>query len=239
MQIYPAIDLRQGKCVRLHQGKFAEETCYSEDPLAMARNFIAEGASWLHIVDLDAAKDPKKSQINLVAELIKKTNLKIQTGGGVREEEQIKKLLDLGAERVVIGSLAISKPELVKEWLQKFGVAKLVVAMDVQKINDAFYVATAGWQEISNNKLFDLLKFYTQINLQHLLCTDISRDGTMIGPNMILYQDLLQQFPMLQLQASGGIGCLEDIQALRQIPVAGAIVGKALYENKFNLGDAL
>lgn len=239
MQIYPAIDLRQGKCVRLYQGNFDQVTCYAEEPIAMAQKFIADGATWLHVVDLDAAKDPKNSQSDLLAELIKKTNLKIQTGGGIREESQIKKLLDAGVSRVIIGSLAARQPEVVKKWLQKFGPDKLVIAMDVQQINDDFFVATAGWQEVSNNKLFDLLEFYAPLNLQHLLCTDISRDGTMVGPNIALYQNLLQRFATIQLQASGGIGSLEDIKMLRQIPVAGAIVGKALYENKFKLRDVL
>lgn len=239
MQIYPAIDLRNGRCVRLYQGKFEQETVYGEDPFAIAEQFVLQGASWLHIVDLDGAKNPEQSQFQLIKSLCEKLNLNIQTGGGIRQEWQIKTMLDAGLNRVVIGSQAVKEPEEVKQWFDKFGADRLVLALDVQQMDGVAYIATHGWQEISKNKLSDLIDYYLQVNLQHVLCTDISKDGTLTGPNLSLYQNLLQQYPRLQLQASGGISSLSDIGALRQMSVAGAILGKALYENKFTLQEAL
>lgn len=239
MQIYPAIDLRQGKCIRLQQGKFEQPTEYSADPLAVAKDFLNQGAEWLHIVDLDAAKDPEQSQVKLIAELIKTTNLKIQVGGGIRSEAQIKNLLDLGAARVIIGSLAAKNSELVSGWLQKFGNDRVVIALDVQNHNDEFYVALQGWQQLSEYKLFDLLDYYAVNNLTHLLCTDISRDGMLTGPNFNLYQKIMRHLPKLQLQASGGISGLEDLKSLRQQSLSGVIIGRALYEKKFTLSEAL
>ncbi len=239
MQIYPAIDLRHGACVRLQQGKFEHQTQYSADPLAVAKEFQDQGAEWLHVVDLDAAKDPEQSQIELIAELIKTTNLKIQAGGGIRSEAQIKKLLDLGAARVVVGSLAAKNRVLVSEWIHKFGSDCIVIALDALLQDDQFYVALQGWQQVSEHKLFDLLDYYSLNNLTHVLCTDISRDGMLTGPNLNLYQNIMTRFPDLQLQASGGISCLQDLAHLRQQSLAGVIVGRALYEKKFTLSEAL
>lgn len=239
MQIYPAIDLRQGACVRLQQGKFEQQTQYSADPLVMAKEFVRQGAQWLHVVDLDAAKDPAQSQMDLIAALIKATPLKIQVGGGVRSEEQIKKLLDLGAARVIIGSLAAKNNLLVAEYLKKFGSDRIVIALDVQLQQEEFYVALQGWQQTSQYKLFDLLAYYSLNNLQHLLCTDISRDGMLTGPNLSLYEKIIAKFSNLQLQASGGISCLRDLTQLRENSLSGVIVGRALYEKKFTLSEAL
>lgn len=239
MQIYPALDLRGNRCVRLHQGKFDQEICYSNDPCAVINNFITEGATCLHIVDLDAAKNPTCNQSSFITTLIRNLSIKIQIGGGIRCAEQIKNYLDAGAARVIVGSQAIKDSLTVKQWFRKFGREKLVLALDVESINNRTYVAIQGWQQTSNVELWDVIKSYAEVDLTHVLCTDISRDGTLLGPNFVLYQEILQRFDTLQLQASGGIGNLIDVQQLRKLTVAGAIIGKALYEKKFNLSEAL
>jgi phosphoribosylformimino-5-aminoimidazole carboxamide ribotide isomerase len=239
MQIYPALDLRNNRCVRLHQGKFDQETCYSDDPLAIINGFIDEGANWLHIVDLDAAKNPAQNQFHFIKELVNNFSIKVQVGGGIRSSEQIKKYLDNGVTRIIIGSQAVKDPIAVKQWFREFGAQHLVLALDVEWANNRAYVAVHGWQQKSDAELIDVITSYAEVNLTHVLCTDISRDGTLTGPNLHLYEDILQRFATLQLQASGGISNLLDLQKLRELPVAGAIIGKALYEKKFKLSEVL
>lgn len=239
MQIYPALDLRNNRVVRLHQGKFDQETCYSDDPSTVVKDFIAAGATWLHVVDLDAAKNPKQNQFALISELIKNFTIKVQIGGGIRTREQVKKYLDGGAARVIIGSQAIKKSEEVIQWMEEFGARHFVLALDVECINDNAFVSVQGWQQRSNVELLDVLETYKGVNLSHVLCTDIARDGTMSGPNFDLYVNIMRRYPSLQLQASGGIGNLGDIEKLRGLSISGAIVGKALYEKKFTLRAAL
>lgn len=240
MIIYPAIDLRNGKCVRLYKGQFDQETVYHTEPHSIAAKFVAEGATWLHIVDLDGAKDAANSQANLIADLTRQLPIQIQTGGGIRNKEQIKRLLDGGVTRVIVGSLAVSAPNEVAEWLSYFGSNKLILAFDIKFAADKIpYVATHGWQKISEQSLFALLDHYRQFGLQHVLCTDIDRDGALTGPNMELYQTLQADYTDLQFQASGGVSSLDDLRALRQQQLAGAIIGRSLYENKFTLREAL
>lgn len=240
MIIYPAIDLRNGKCVRLYKGQFDQETIYHNEPHSVAAKFIAEGAAWLHIVDLDGAKDSANNQAGLIADLTKQFAINIQTGGGIRSRDQIKRLLDRGITRVIIGSLAVSDPVEVGEWLTYFGSDKLVLAFDIQFGKDQIpYVATHGWQKISEQSLFDLLNHYRKLGLQHVLCTDIDRDGALTGPNIDLYKALQADYVDLQFQASGGVSSLADLQTLRSHELAGAIVGRSLYENKFTLQEAL
>jgi phosphoribosylformimino-5-aminoimidazole carboxamide ribotide isomerase len=238
MQIYPAIDLYNGKCVRLYQGKFNQQTVYDE-PIKVAEIYSLQGAKWLHVIDLDAAKDSSKNQLALVKQLLANNALNIQYGGGIRTAKQIEKLLNLKLARVIIGSMAVKEPKLVVDWLKVFGAEKIVLALDIKNIADISYVATEGWQKLSNTTLFDLLDYYVEAGLIHLLCTDISRDGTLNGPNIELYSKILQKFPNLQLQASGGISSLKDLQNLKKFNVPGAIIGRALYEKKFSLTEAL
>lgn len=240
MIIYPAIDLRGGRVVRLTEGKFDQEKSYGDDPLAMARDFAAAGATWLHVVDLDGAKDPARRQTALVEQIVRGSGLRVQTGGGIREEAQIAALLGAGAQRVIVGSLAAKRPELVRAWLQKFGAEKIILAPDVRLDPDSTpRVATAGWQESTGLALDDFLKGFLAAGLVHILCTDISRDGRLTGPNTALYAQLVKKFPSLQIQASGGVSSLDDLRGLKPTGVAGAIVGRALYENKFTLREAL
>lgn len=240
MIIYPALDLRQGKCVRLYQGDFQQATIYHADPFAMAKAFVTAGTKWLHIVDLDGAKDPQQNQTPLIIELIKASDVSVQTGGGIRSAAQIEKLLNQGAARIIIGSLAVRNPTAVMHWLKTFGAEHIVLALDI--IFDAKKeprVAMNAWQTVSDSSLFTLIEQYATAGLKHVLCTNIARDGTLAGPDYELYQTLLTRFPFLHLQASGGIHALADLQLLRQNQAAGAIIGRALYENKFTLAEAL
>jgi phosphoribosylformimino-5-aminoimidazole carboxamide ribotide isomerase len=239
MIIYPAIDLRQGRCVRLHQGQFDRETVYGDDPMEVARGFAAAGAGWLHVVDLDGAKGDATGQSELVWQLTK-AGASIQTGGGIRDGKAVADHFKHGVGRVVIGSLALSKPDLVKDWIRQHGAERIVLALDVRPLEDRGYaIATHGWQQQTACELFPVLEDFADAGLGHLLCTDISRDGALEGPNLALYRRLKVQFPGIALQASGGIARLGDLQDLRDLGVDAAVVGKALYERRFTLAEAL
>jgi len=208
--------------------------------LAVARGFAAAGAAWLHVVDLDGAKDPARRQTALVLRLARDSGLQVQTGGGIRDETQVAALLAGGAQRVIVGSLAARDPVLVRGWLARFGGERIVLAPDVRLDATGIpRVAAAGWQESTGVALDDFLGGYADAGLVHILCTDISRDGKLTGPNTGLYAGLGAKFPALRLQASGGVSSLDDLRALRAAGAAGAIVGRALYEGKFTLQQAL
>lgn len=240
MIIYPAIDLRGGRVVRLTEGKFDQEKSYGDDPLAVARDFAASGATWLHVVDLDGAKDPAKRQTALVEQIARGSGLRMQTGGGIRDESQIAALLAAGARRVIVGSLAAKQPELVRGWLKKFGSESIILSPDVRLDADGTpRVAATGWQESTGLALDDFLNGFLAAGLVHILCTDISRDGKLTGPNSALYAQLVKKFPSLQIQASGGVSSLDDLRVLKTTGSTGAIVGRALYEKKFTLREAL
>lgn len=240
MIIYPAIDLRGGRVVRLTEGKFDQEKSYGDDPLAVAKDFAAAGATWLHVVDLDGAKDPTKRQTPLVEQIARGSGLRMQTGGGIRDESQIAALLAAGAQRVIVGSVAVKQPALVRDWLKKFGSEQIILSPDVRlDANDTPRVAAAGWQESTGVALDDFLAGFIAAGLVHILCTDISRDGKLTGPNVALYASLTRKFPTLKIQASGGVSSLDDLRALQTTGADGAIVGRALYEKKFTLKEAL
>ena len=214
MIIYPAIDLIGGAVVRLHKGDFDQLTQYGTDPVAVAKTYVDAGATWLHLVDLDGAKNPQNRQIDLIANIISSTGLLVQTGGGIRSADDVAALLDAGAARVVIGSLAVRAPDVVKQLMHNHGPEKICLAADVIWQNDAFYIAVSGWQEASDLSLFDFLNIYEMAGLTHVLCTDIDRDGTLQGFNRSLYTNLKKRFPHLQLLASGGASSLEDLKNL-------------------------
>ena len=240
MIIYPAIDLRGGRVVRLTEGKFDQEKSYGHDPLAVARDFAAAGATWLHVVDLDGAKDPTKRQTALVETIARGSGLRMQTGGGIRDESQIAALLAAGAQRVIVGSVAVKQPALVRAWLKKFGAERIILSPDVRLDADGTpRIAAAGWQESTGVALDEFLTGFVAAGLVHILCTDISRDGKLTGPNTGLYAALVKKFPTLQIQASGGVSSLDDLRGLKPTGAAGVIVGRALYEKKFTLQQAL
>ena len=240
MVIYPAIDIQKGRCVRLYQGKFDRETVYHSDPFLMAKQMVSDGATWLHLVDLDGAKDPKQQQKDFISELMKANNVNIQVGGGIRSQDQVKKLIENGAARIIIGSMAVTDKETVSRWFSYFGAEKIVLALDIlMDKNNVPRVACHGWKNATDFSLYDLIRFYQPVGLTHLLCTNILLDGTLNGPDYSLYETLTNQFPLLKIQASGGIQSLADIQMLREKRLAGAIIGRALYEKKFTLNEAL
>lgn len=238
--IIPAIDLIDGCVVRLHQGDYGARRDYGEDPLARLQRYQASGAQLLHIVDLTGAKDPKARQIPLLRELLGNLSIPVQTGGGIRSADDVRSLLDAGAARVVVGSAAVKRTDEVAGWMKIFGADKLVLALDV-RINKAgnAEVAVSGWQENSGVLMDDLIRAFEPAGLRYVLTTDISKDGTLAGPNTALYAKLAQTFPNIDFQASGGIGSLDDIRAVSHTGAAGVIVGRALLEGKFTLEEAI
>ena len=238
--IIPAIDLIDGCVVRLHQGDYGARRDYGEDPLARLQRYQASGAQLLHIVDLTGAKDPKARQIPLLRELLGSLSIPVQTGGGIRSADDVRSLLDAGAARVVVGSAAVKRTDEVAGWMKTFGADKLVLALDV-RINKAgnAEVAVSGWQENSGVLMDDLIRAFAPAGLRYVLTTDISKDGTLAGPNTALYAKLAQTFPNIDFQASGGIGSLDDIRAVSHTGAAGVIVGRALLEGKFTLEEAI
>lgn len=238
--IIPAIDLIDGKVVRLYQGDYGQQTTFDLSPLAQLQSYQDQGANWLHIVDLTGAKEPAKRQTALIAKLTAGLSANIQVGGGIRTEEQVAELLSLGVKRVVIGSLAVKEPELVKSWFNKFGSEAICLALDVN-INQSGekIVAVSGWQSGGGKSLESIVEDFSQVGLKHALVTDISRDGTLTGANTALYHELSSRYPDIAWQASGGIATLEDVAAVRDSGAAGIIIGKALLINQFNVAEAI
>ena len=238
--IIPALDLIDGKVVRLHQGDYGQQRDYGSDPLPRLQDYEAQGAQVLHLVDLTGAKDPAKRQIPLLQKLLAGVSVPVQVGGGVRTEKDVAALLEAGASRVVVGSTAVKSPETVQQWFKRFGADALVLALDV-RIDEAGrkQVAVSGWQENSGVTLEALVESYLPFGLKHVLCTDISRDGTLSGSNVALYEEVCARYPQVAFQSSGGIGELNDIRALRGTGVQGVIVGRALLEGKFTVTEAI
>ena len=238
--IIPAIDLIDGSVVRLYQGDYQQKTQYQLAPVDVVHSYADQGAEWLHIVDLTGAKDTDKRQLSLIKEMVATKRMQFQCGGGIRSEQDVQQLLDIGVARVVIGSLAVKNPDLVQSWMQKYGAQHFVLALDIN-INAAGEkrIATHGWQEDSGVELGKLLQSYLDFGVEQVLCTDISKDGTLQGPNYELYQEMVQQFPSVDWQASGGIGSLADIEKLKPTKVQGVILGRALLEGKFTVEQAI
>jgi phosphoribosylformimino-5-aminoimidazole carboxamide ribotide isomerase len=231
VKVIPAIDLREGKCVRLLQGDFDRQTNYSKDPLALAVNYAATGFRDLHIVDLDGALSGQQENQQIIHKIIERSDLAVQIGGGIRSQDQLESWLDAGVARVVIGSLAILRPRIVSEWLNSYGPEQIVLALDVNlDENNTPQLATHGWTRSGNMNLWECIDTYLSVGLQHVLCTDISRDGAMSGPNVALYAQLLEKYPHIQLQASGGVRDIGDLKTLNQIGLPAAITGRALLD---------
>jgi len=231
MRLIPAIDLKGGRCVRLLQGDFAAETRYGADPLALLAKYRDFGADWLHVVDLDGARDGSVGNRALITDLIAQNALKLQVGGGLRNTAAVAQMLDLGAARVVVGSAALIKADQVRTWLDYFGPDRIALAFDV-RLDEAGVprVATHGWRQQSKLSLWDAAASFANFELQHVLCTDVSRDGALSGPNVELYTEAVRRFPQIEWQASGGIRDARDLRALAECGAAAAISGKALLE---------
>ena len=237
MKIIPAIDLHDGKCVRLYQGDFDKVTLYSDQPLGIARAYDALRVDDLHIVDLDGARTGSQHNARVVKQLCAETPLAVQLGGGIRDGERVRYWLDNGVARCVVGSVAVTEPERVAAWFGDFGTERIVLALDVTIEEYGPILATHGWTKSSNLSLWQLLDRYSALGARHLLCTDIGRDGAMSGPNLDLYAEVLRRYPQLQLQASGGVRDIGDIGRLRDIGVPAAITGKAMLDGKITAAE--
>lgn len=238
--VYPAIDVRDGRVVRLRQGDYADETRYGDDPLAFAVRHAQAGASWLHLVDLDAARAGGYTLQPLLRAIVAQTGLRVQTGGGVRSREDVTALLDSGAARVVIGSLAVREPGTVAGWLEEFGGDRVTIALDARQDDAGIWrLPVHGWTQMAGETLDAMLSCHVDAGLVHLLCTDIARDGMLAGPNIDLYRRLCERHPDLHVQASGGIRDVADVRAAREAGCAGAVLGKALLEGRLDLRGAL
>jgi phosphoribosylformimino-5-aminoimidazole carboxamide ribotide isomerase len=230
LALYPAIDVREGRVVRLRQGDYARETRYPGAPLELATCYAAQGARWLHLVDLDGARAGRYTLLPLLPRLAA-AGLRVQTGGGLRDAGDVQRLLDAGAARVVIGSLAIRAPDRVASWIARFGADALVVALDARRDDDGRWrLPVAGWTAATDAQLVGLARHFEAAGLRHLLSTDISRDGMLSGPGLDLYGDLREACPSLRLQASGGIRDAADLAALEAIGCTGAVLGSSLLE---------
>ncbi|MDR7122740.1 1-(5-phosphoribosyl)-5-[(5-phosphoribosylamino)methylideneamino]imidazole-4-carboxamide isomerase [Rheinheimera soli] len=238
--IIPAIDLIQGKTVRLYQGSYDKTTEYQQTPLQLRDLYAEAGAGILHLVDLTGAKNAADRQLELLTTLMKNAPLPVQVGGGVRTVADVEQLLAAGASRVVVGSVAIREPETVQAWLRTYGGDKIVLALDVSiNAKGDKTLPSHGWIEESTITLEQVLDGFIAAGAKHVLCTDISKDGTLQGPNVALYTELVQKYPQIQWQASGGVGSLADIKALKPTGVAGVILGRALLEGKFTAEEAI
>jgi len=236
----PALDLRGGRVVRLAQGDFARQTDFGGDPVALARAYAEAGAQWLHLVDLDAARDGGWSLAALVRELKMATPLRIQAGGGIRTDADFEAVLAAGAERAVVGTLAVREPARVARWLARDGGERLVLALDARQAADgSWQVPVSGWTTASGATLEGLLDHYVARGLRHALCTDISRDGMLSGFNLDLYRWLAMRWPGVAVQASGGLRGLDDLRGARAAGASAGILGRALLERRFALADAI
>ncbi len=233
MIIIPAIDIISGKAVRLTKGDYNQKKEYADNPLEVAKTFESAGITHLHVVDLDGAKASKPENLSILKEITSQTNLSVDFGGGVKSNESLEMVLQAGAKQVTAGSIAAKHPELVYEWIEKYGADKIILGADV--MNEK--VAISGWQEDSGLDLFPFLERYLERGVVYCICTDVSKDGMLQGPSVELYKKILKQFPKLKLIASGGVAELKDLHELQDIGAYGAIVGKAYYEGRITLED--
>lgn len=233
MELIPAIDIIDGKCVRLTQGDYHQKTTYSDNPVAIAQQFEAVGITRLHLVDLDGAKARRVVNLPVLKAITQATSLVIDFGGGVQSDADLERVLEAGAQQVTAGSIAVRERDTVVRWLERYGAERLILGADVRDR----HIAIHGWQERSSLELMDFLEDYTALGLRYCICTDVSKDGLLQGTALELYRAIRERFPELQLIASGGIRHLQDLQALEQIGCYGAIMGKALYEGTLSTND--
>lgn len=233
MEIIPAIDIIDGKCVRLSQGDYAQKIIYHENPLEVAKQFEAAGLQRLHLVDLDGAKASHIVNHQTLQAISSQTKLKIDFGGGIKTDEDINIAFDCGAQQITAGSIAVKSRDTVLHWLDKYGAEKIILGADVKKE----MIAVSGWQENSSINLFGFLKDYVAHGIQYVICTDISKDGMLQGSSVALYKKILRQFPSVKLIASGGVNDKNELDVLKEAGLHGAIIGKAIYEGKISLAE--
>lgn len=233
MRIIPAIDIIDGKCVRLTQGDYAQKKIYNEDPLAVAESFEDAGIKYLHLVDLDGAKAGAVKNWAVVKAITSATKLQVDFGGGIKKEDDITRLLDHGVKQVNLGSIAVKDPKLVFQWISKFGADRIILSADVK--NEL--VQISGWMENASITIEDFVQDFEQHGIRYITCTDISTDGMLSGPNEALYQKLVKRFPGIQWIASGGVSAVSDLEKLKTLGMDGVIIGKAIYEGKVKLEE--
>ena len=233
MRIIPAIDIIDGSCVRLTQGDYSQKKVYNENPIDVAKAFEAAGLQYLHLIDLDGAKAGKVTNWKVIEDITSGTGLTVDFGGGIKTEEELSRLFEYGVAQVNIGSMAVTNPDKIAEWIEKFGTEKIILSADVKSEK----IAISGWQENSSIEITDFLKDYVRKGIDYVTCTDISTDGMLTGPNIDLYKKILLSFPQLNIIASGGVSNMDDLYELKQIGVDGVIVGKAIYEGRIRLDE--
>lgn len=231
MRIIPAIDIIEGKCVRLSKGNYDTKKIYNENPLEVAKSFEAHGIQYLHLVDLDGAKSSRIVNYKILEQIASKTNLKIDFGGGLKSNADLKIAFESGANQVTGGSIAIKQPDTFKSWIQQYGAEKIILGADSMNEN----VAISGWLEESKEDLIPFINSYQKKGVQNVICTDISKDGMLEGPSFDLYQRILEQTKDLKLIASGGISAFNELPKLAELGCEGTIIGKAIYEGRISL----
>ncbi len=233
MELIPAIDLKDGRCVRLYQGDFNAETVYANDPEIILDRYLKLGAQRVHVVDLDGARDGAQANRRAILKLAARQDVKLQVGGGLRTYDRVRQLLDGGVERAVIGSVAVTTPDEVARWFGLVDPDRLVLAFDIRMDRSQTpRLTTHGWVQQSETSLWSAVEQFLAVGLRHVLCTDISRDGALTGPNVMLYGEATRRFPQVHWQASGGVASGADLHLLRDCGAAAAISGKALLENR-------
>ena len=230
MKIIPAIDILNGKCVRLQKGNYSQSTTYSDNPVAVAQSFEDQGFTHLHVVDLDGAKANKIINYKSLEAICKNTQLQVDFGGGIKREEDIQMAFDAGAQQITAGSIAVKQPEVFLSWLKTYGPERIILGADAKDRK----IVSMGWQESSEFDVVDFIKSFKKQGVQHVICTDINKDGMLNGPAFNLYAEILKE-SSCQLIASGGVHSIEDIKKLKALGCAGVIVGKAIYEGQINL----
>ena len=233
MRIIPAIDLIDGKCVRLSKGDYATQKTYNEHPLEVAKEFEAHGIEYLHLVDLDGAKSKHIVNHKVLEDIASKTSLKIDFGGGLKSDEDLQIAFESGAHQITGGSIAVKEPKTFEQWITTYGSDKIILGADVQ----GDHIATNGWLETSEHRLVDFVKDYHAKGIHYVICTDISKDGMLQGPSFDVYRDLLEQQPEIKLIASGGISTFDELPKLAAMGCEGTIIGKAIYENRIALKE--
>ncbi len=233
MEIIPAIDIIDGKCVRLTEGDYAQKTIYNENPLEVAKSFADAGVKRLHLVDLDGAKAGKVTNWKVLESIASNTSLIIDFGGGIKTETDLKLVYESGASLATIGSLAVKDPDLFASWIAQYGADKFLLGADVK----GEFIAIGGWLQVSEETIIQFIEKYIEKGIKQLFCTDISKDGKLEGPSLELYTKIVRQFPDLHFIASGGVSSMDDINALREIGCKGVIVGKAIYEGRIKIEE--
>ena len=231
IELIPAIDLIGGKCVRLTKGDYDSKKVYNEDPVAQAREFEALGFKRLHVVDLDGAKSRHIVNDGVLRSITANTSLKVDFGGGIKTTADIEKAFDAGASMVTVGSVAVTHPELCEQWLTQYGAEKIILGADVRNGR----ISINGWKDTSEEELVPFLRKYVEMGIRNVLCTEISKDGTLAGPAIDLYEQIMRQYPHLHLIASGGVSCNEDIINLNSKGIPAVVFGKAYYEGRINI----